>query len=88
MTASRTPSASSARHADLVAEVAGVAGARDRHRRAADLGLGVLEVRQAVDLRGEPREDLARPRPLHGEHAVVVGDVLDLDLEPPDQVLR
>ena len=36
----------------LVAEVAGVAGARDRDRRAGDLGLGVPEVRQAPRPRG------------------------------------
>ena len=86
MTASSTASASSRRDADLVAEVTGVAGARDRHRRLGDLGVGVVEVAQLLDARGELREDLPRARSLHGQHAVVVGDVLDRDVEPPGEV--
>ena len=36
----------------------------------------------------EACDDLAGPQALHGEQAVVVGDVGDLDLEPPDEVLE
>ena len=47
---------------DLEAEVAGVAGARQRDRRRADLGLGVLEERAATSASGISAASTARER--------------------------
>ena len=72
----------------LVAQVAGVAGAGDRDRGAADLGGREPEEGQVVDLGRQRGQDLARARPLDREHAVVRADVLDRDPEPSDQASR
>ena len=68
---------------DLEAEVAGVAGAGQGDRRGADLGLGVLEEGERLGLRHQGGQHGPRAGALDGEDAVVVGDVLDLDPQPP-----
>ena len=68
---------------DLVAEVAGVAGPRDRDLAAADLAPGDPEVRQRLDARLEAGEDPPRARALEAEHGPVLGDLLDHDLVAP-----
>ena len=69
---------------DLEAEVPGVARPGQRHLRRPDLRLCVPEERQGVGLGRERGQHGARSWSLDGEDAVVLGDVLELDAEPPD----
>ena len=70
---------------DLVAEVAGEARAADGDRTSSDLRRGEAEVWKGGDLRRELLDDRARSRPLHGQDAVVLGCVSDLDLQRTDE---
>ena len=72
----------------LEAEVAAVAGPRDRHGRARDGALGEPEERDGRHLGDEPGEQVARARALDGEHAEFVGDLLDRHALAPDEVLE
>jgi hypothetical protein len=74
------------RRPDLVAQVAGEPGAADRDRRAGDLAGGHAEVREGSGRGDEPRQQLARARPLQRQHAVLVADVLEPHVQPPDAV--
>ena len=68
---------------DLVAEVAGVAGARDRDRDVADGRVYEAEVLERREIRRRQLlEDRARQRALQRERAGALGDVLDRDVEP------
>ena len=71
---------------DLEAQVARVAGARDRDSGPGDLRVAEVEEGQARDIRRQRLQDLARPRALDREHAVLVAHVLDFDREAADQV--
>ncbi|MNE19824.1 hypothetical protein D3C80_1129210 [compost metagenome] len=57
---------------DLVAALAGVAGARDHHRAAEQLGLQVVEVRQLADARHVLGEKIHRQRSLQRQVVQVV----------------
>ena len=79
--ASHTAPASSGCEQQLDAVLARVAGAADEHparrRRCAGGGACAAGSRPSASA----CDDLARPRPLHGEHRVVVEAVLDLGVE-------
>ena len=69
-------------HPDLEAEVAGVAGARDRHRVAGQRVLHQAEVLERVErLRAAAVEDRARLRALQAQRRDLVGDLGDLDVQ-------
>ena len=80
-----SPLIESGRNPDLVPEITGIAGPRDRHGQAAQRCLGQTEVRKLLDFRGEFGEDRPRGRPLDREDAVPLGDVLDLDVATVQQ---
>ena len=61
--------------------LAGVAGAADQRRAAADPDVGDAHPRRQLDPEGAG-EDGAGVRALDGEHRVAVGDVADDDVEP------
>ena len=66
----------------LEAVLAGVAGARERHRDASDCGLGEPVVLDLVEVhRHERLQDLLRLGSLHGEQSDVVADVLERRVE-------
>ena len=71
---------------DLVAEVAGVAGPRDRHRPRADGARGDAEERQPCDRRNEPAEQVARAWALDGEGPDIQAHVLDAHAQAPDSI--
>ena len=68
-----------AAHEDLVAALAGVAGARDHDRRAEQRGLHVVEILQVADTRHVLGEEIDGERALQGEIVQIVieqhGDV-------------
>ena len=67
---------------DLVAEVAGVAGARDRHRNSPDLGTRQPEVFQTGEIAlGGKLQDLTRAWALEREGSRALRDVLNLHIE-------
>ena len=72
---------------DLEAEVAGVAGAGQRHRCASRSWSGSSPKNGSASASGiSAASTVARARALDGEDAVVVGDVLELDAQPAAQV--
>ena len=76
------------RHPDLVAEIAGVAGARDLDRHAGDRPARHAEIFQAADVGvGHRVEQAAGRRPLQRERGHLLRDVLDVDVQA-DGVLR
>ena len=75
-------------HGQLEAEVAGVAGPAQRHRGVGHLDRHVVEVAQRLRLRHQRAEHGPRPRALHGEHPVALGDVLELDPHAAPELLE
>src|SRR5215469_10731565 len=67
---------------DLIAEVAGVARARDVDRYTADLAARFAEIFQVLDVGfGDAFEQFARCRTLQGQRRELLGDVFDLNLK-------
>jgi hypothetical protein len=73
---------------DLEAEVSGIAGARQSHRRVGHLGGHMLEVGQRLGLGHQGSEHGPRARPLDGEHPVVAGHVLEVHPQTGRQLLE
>jgi hypothetical protein len=70
-------------HPDLVAEIAGVPGARDLDAHAADHAARHAEVPQPIDVGVAHRAQHAgRGRPLQRERGHLLGDVVDLPPQP------
>ena len=77
-------------HPDLVSEITGVAGPRDRDRNRSHSALGQPEVRDRSDVRAghQPGQDVARGGTLQGERRQLERDVAHAGVHPQRAILK
>ncbi len=73
---------------DLEAEVAGVAGPRDEARDPGDRGLHHPEIGEVLRLGRDGGQQVTRVWPLHGQHAPLLGHVLDRRVQAAHEPLE